>query len=156
MKRPDMILRNKANNPMWNLESREKMRRALTGKKQSEETRNKRSEKLKQFYAASPEAKERLARSGLKHARRVAGTSWRNIRLKVIERDNHRCQNCNEDKKRLVVHHKDWRGKRRGVLVKDWNNNLENLITLCDKCHNSIHRHKATDYKIRLSRMQSM
>lgn len=51
------------------------------------------------------------------------------IKQKVRERDNHKCFNCNNCK-RLIVHHKDFNKK---------NNELGNLITVCQPCHNKIH-----------------
>lgn len=153
-KRPDVTERNKADNPVWNKDSLEKMRASLTGKKQSDETRIKRSKSLKKYYRDNPEAKERL-RSAVweKYTSKIAGTGWTKIRLKVLDREGYKCQNCGEDKRtRLLVHHIDWHGKRRGVSSKDWNNSMSNLQTLCYKCHNQIHRHKSADYKVRLEK----
>lgn len=54
----------------------------------------------------------------------------------VLERDEYKCQICgNDDKKKLVVHHKD--GTGRGADVH--NNSLDNLITLCRSCHARVH-----------------
>ena len=62
---------------------------------------------------------------------------------KVLERDNFECQKCGMNNEqhiviygyRLIVHHKDGKGKG----YKNPNNNLDNLITLCRKCHTSLH-----------------
>ncbi len=51
-----------------------------------------------------------------------------NIKLKVLERDEFKCQRCGYAF--LEVHHID--GNRE-------NNDLNNLITLCRKCHFEIH-----------------
>ncbi len=51
-----------------------------------------------------------------------------NIRFKVLERDEFKCQRCGYAF--LEVHHID--GNRE-------NNDLNNLITLCRKCHFEIH-----------------
>ena len=40
------------------------------------------------------------------------------------------CEKCNSTKKRLEIHHKDENRK---------NNNINNLITLCSKCHKKYH-----------------
>jgi hypothetical protein len=48
------------------------------------------------------------------------------IRKVALERDLSQCQGDGPHKGRLEVHHKD---KNR------YNNNLDNLITLCSKCH---------------------
>lgn len=67
-------------------------------------------------------------------------------RKKALERDNFTCVECgmtNEEhiniwKRGLVVHHIDGRGLR--CSGKDKNNNLNNLITLCMKCHRKKHQ----------------
>lgn len=65
-------------------------------------------------------------------------------RHKVLERDNYKCQNCGEQKiKTLVVHHKDRSGRTTKI-----NNSLENLITLCRKCHINEHREDLKQSKI--------
>jgi 5-methylcytosine-specific restriction endonuclease McrA len=54
-------------------------------------------------------------------------------RIIVLERDKYLCKTCGcSDKKQLVVHHIDG--------SKGKNNLLENLMTLCRKCHINIHR----------------
>lgn len=53
-------------------------------------------------------------------------------RLAVLERDNHRCTMCGSDY-RLQVHHKDEMGRNKPREVQ--NNDINNLITLCAKCH---------------------
>ena len=152
-KRPDVALRNKTNNPIHNPKSLEKMRKSLTGKKLPKEVRDKMSATRKNIIKDNPELIEKmLIAAENKYLSKVRGTGWRLIRLKVMDRDNHKCQNCGEDKKnKLLVHHIDWRGKRRGVPSKEWNNNMNNLQTLCYKCHNATNRHKASDYQSRLS-----
>lgn len=128
------------------------MRKSLTGKKQSEETKKKRAEKLKIYYASNPEAKEKLRRNVWeKYTSKIAGTGWVKISKRIRERDNYTCQMCGIQRKSyLIVHHKDWNGKIRGRSLKLMNNEDDNLITLCHKCHNGIHRHKSNDYQERL------
>lgn len=61
----------------------------------------------------------------------------------VIQRDGEKCQTCGltrEEslkiyKKDITVDHKDRKGK--GVSIEEKNNDLDNLITLCIKCHTS-------------------
>ena len=60
-------------------------------------------------------------------------------RLKVLERDGHKCTECHSNK-RLVVHHKD----ETGYASVDYNyelsnNKMENLVTLCSSCHSKLH-----------------
>lgn len=62
----------------------------------------------------------------------------------VLERDNFECQECGMSQQQhiilfnfqLIVHHKDGQGRR----ADDVNNDMDNLITLCVKCHGRIHR----------------
>lgn len=56
-------------------------------------------------------------------------------RSKVLERDNYQCQICGS-KDKLVIHHID----KTGRGAKEHNNSLYNLITLCRKCHISLHK----------------
>lgn len=55
-------------------------------------------------------------------------------RLKVLERDGYKCGDCGTTEK-LHVHHID--GNGRGS--KNPNNDMNNLITLCRKCHGKRH-----------------
>ena len=53
---------------------------------------------------------------------------WKNIRKLVLQRDNYICQKCRVKQKNLDVHHKKpWRFSK--------NDNSDNLISLCRKCH---------------------
>ena len=52
----------------------------------------------------------------------------------VLERDKYKCQKCGADAS-LVVNHKD--GSGRGKIIN--NNNLDNLVTLCNSCHPKLH-----------------
>lgn len=69
----------------------------------------------------------------------------------VLKRDGFKCRRC-ESTKSLVVHHKDrtGRGQQNGH-----NNDMDNLETLCRKCHIAEHRaellaiRKATGYRRR-------
>lgn len=53
-------------------------------------------------------------------------------RLKALERDNNRCILCGSYY-RVQVHHKDEMGRNKPKEQR--NNELDNLITLCAKCH---------------------
>ena len=44
--------------------------------------------------------------------------------------ESNKCSICGEDKKRIVIHHKDKNRK---------NNKILNLQSVCDKCHSKIH-----------------
>ena len=60
-----------------------------------------------------------------------------------LERDLYTCQICN-NKNSLVVHHKDLSGSAHNP-----NNNIDNLVTLCRKCHAALHAmySKPSNYK---------
>lgn len=63
------------------------------------------------------------------------GPDWPTQKQLARERDNHTCQNCGKQQQRpaLDVHHM----VRRGAFGSDYEtaNALENLITLCRRCH---------------------
>lgn len=77
-----------------------------------------------------------------------AGVNWKVIRRKVYKRDNFRCQICGvkcvaknnateETSHRIIqCHHKD-------PYKRSKNNDLSNLVTLCIRCHRSVHNGKA-------------
>lgn len=56
----------------------------------------------------------------------------KDLRRKVRERDNYICQQCfkKQNKRQLAVHHIDGNKK---------NNNINNLVSLCQSCHQKIH-----------------
>mgnify|MGYP002760721558 FL=1 len=61
--------------------------------------------------------------------------SWAQIRKKALERDEYECQYCGveEPVAMLEVHHI--------IPVRlDGGDELENLVTLCQRCHNSLHK----------------
>lgn len=55
-------------------------------------------------------------------------------REEILKRDNYQCVKCKSNES-LVVHHKDGQGRS----VKIPNNDIENLETLCRKCHMKEH-----------------
>ena len=65
---------------------------------------------------------------------------WRATRTSVLSRDRKRCQHCLIEKKitrATMVHH-------IAELKKDWIKrvDLDNLVSLCDSCHNKIDHYK--------------
>jgi len=56
---------------------------------------------------------------------------WLSIREQVYERDNHKCKLCDSGK-HICVHHLSYENL--------YNERLEDLITLCRKCHYIIHK----------------
>lgn len=59
---------------------------------------------------------------------------------KVLSRDNFKCRKCgcSEDDAKLNLHHIDNSGMDRKTQQGS-NNEMENLITLCDGCHQTLH-----------------
>ncbi len=74
-------------------------------------------------------------------------------RQEVLERDNFECQDCGMSQEKhfvlfnrsLVIHHKD--GKGTGFKRGYKNNETDNLITLCIRCHCKIHLHQRKEEK---------
>ena len=58
-----------------------------------------------------------------------------NARAHALDRDNYTCQCCGKKHVRLEVHHIIFRSQ-------GGSDELENLITLCEKCHSAIHNGK--------------
>jgi hypothetical protein len=65
------------------------------------------------------------------HVKKTAEEGWTKIRLHILERDNYTCQECG--KKATDVHHIDGTGSNRPTCKM--NNNYDNLVSLCHKCH---------------------
>jgi hypothetical protein len=55
---------------------------------------------------------------------------WRQKRQRVLERDNHRCQGCGQQRA-TQVHHRTYANIYREFLFE--------LISVCDECHARIH-----------------
>ena len=74
---------------------------------------------------------------------------WKELRLKVIERDDGRCQMCHwKGGVRLQVHH-----KRYSSGKKAWEYDMELLISLCSKCHAKHHgKYKFQGKKVKKGR----
>ncbi len=63
--------------------------------------------------------------------------SFANARAHALDRDNYTCQCCGKNHVRLEVHHIIFRSL-------GGSDELDNLITLCEKCHSAIHDGKIT------------
>ena len=111
-------------------------------KRQSLARRNKNPEKYtayrKKWRAENPERSKML--DDLSRDRKRFGGN----KQKALERDNFQCQECGMTQEQhfilynhsLAVHHID--GKGHDCVVK--NNDLDNLITLCFRCHMLVHK----------------
>ena len=73
---------------------------------------------------------------------------WQKKRLSILERDNWKCTYCDNDKSTLMVHHLIYEHKFA------WEADDENLITLCQKCHEVYHNTFAACEKIILTNLR--
>ncbi|NRT70026.1 HNH endonuclease [Clostridium beijerinckii] len=65
---------------------------------------------------------------------------WQYVRSKALERDNNECQKCKSKgiySKAQCVHHKEHVRKRPELALT-----LDNLISLCNSCHDEEHPEK--------------
>ena len=58
---------------------------------------------------------------------------WQKKRLKILERDEFKCRLCQDKETTLHVHHLKY---NKG---EPWEGEDENLLTLCEQCHDAIH-----------------
>lgn len=61
---------------------------------------------------------------------------WQKKRLQVLERDHFTCQCCGAKHKTLHVHHYCY------TTPNPWDEPEDNLVTLCDECHSTIHNYR--------------
>ena len=59
---------------------------------------------------------------------------WQNIRQEVLQRDNYHCRLCNSTNF-LQIHHISGKHRFKEETA------LYSLMTLCDSCHEKIHRY---------------
>ena len=65
---------------------------------------------------------------------------WKKVRTDALQRDNNECQKCKargDYSKAQCVHHKQHVKKRPDLALT-----LDNVISLCDSCHNEEHPEK--------------
>lgn len=60
--------------------------------------------------------------------------NWQKKRLEIMNRDEFRCRNCHASDN-LTVHHLHY-----DPGLKLWEYDNESLVTLCNDCHNSLHK----------------
>lgn len=59
---------------------------------------------------------------------------WHELRERAKARDGYRCRICNKSNTKLAVHHRVYSRSNRG-------NELDDLTTVCTRCHKVIHTH---------------
>ena len=75
-------------------------------------------------------------------AKRIDGTvapyDYCGNKRKALIRDNYTCQLCDKtkDEVNIAIHHIDGNGTSKPP--KEQNNTLDNLVTLCSKCHTKV------------------
>ena len=100
-------------------------------------------------YENTPERKKAKYEWWLKNKDRIKekGRNWSIVadkrrysgnRIKALERDRFKCRICKSEKK-LHAHHLDRTGFQDIPTRLKSNNKLDNLITLCNKCHLKLH-----------------
>ena len=72
-----------------------------------------------------------------KYSELLKDPRWQKVRLKVLNRDDFRCQDCLEDTDTLHVHHNYY---EKGKLP--WEYDIKSLKTLCCYCHEMEHVRK--------------
>lgn len=81
-----------------------------------------------------------LLKTLLKNKRRnYYPSNWNELRKKIYKRDHFACQKCGKKNTRLHVHHKV-------SLSSGGTNRMDNLTTLCKKCHMNHHPHMWVGY----------
>lgn len=66
---------------------------------------------------------------------------WKEKRKLILIRDNYKCRYCGSEYN-LQVHHKYYNKYPNGVKVLSWDYPNDALITLCDSCHEKVHKTK--------------
>lgn len=109
-------------------EKRRQWKRSEKGKENERRFRENNKEKIRTWQQRE---RYKIRKSEYRDEQRFDGN-----RLKALDRDNHQCVNC-KSKKQLQVHHKDQRG--RNTPKEEQNHHMDNLITLCARCHINKH-----------------
>ena len=72
------------------------------------------------------------------YKKQIKSAKWQKKRLEILERDYFTCTNCHDDENQLHVHHTYYESDR---MIWEYEN--ESLLTLCNDCHESLHKTKA-------------
>jgi hypothetical protein len=64
------------------------------------------------------------------YAEQLKNPKWINLRNRMLEKNNYKCQECNSLEKQLFVHHKKYVKGR-----KAWQYHEDLLEVLCEECH---------------------
>ncbi len=75
---------------------------------------------------------------------------WQKKRLEIMQRDEFKCTECNDEKSTLNVHHRYY-VKNRDV----WDYPAFSLVTLCEGCHSTAHTKLADDEESTMSEWEA-
>lgn len=67
----------------------------------------------------------------MKYSEKLKDPRWQKKRLEILQRDNFTCQLCEDKTTTLHIHHKKYTGE-------PWEAPEEDLVTLCEHCHEYI------------------
>lgn len=90
----------------------------------------------------APSKSKVRSKAYLKYMRYIKSKEFKSLREEIFKRDNYTCKVCgwspekDSDDRSLTCHHISY---EHLYSEKDY---LEDLITLCNVCHNAIHRPK--------------
>lgn len=89
-------------------------------------------EKTKKYYQSHKDAYKLWHSKNWRQSHpKTLHLNWAKLRLDILKRDNYICLNCG--KLASEVHHKDGSGSNK--LIREQNNNIDNLISVCHKCN---------------------
>jgi hypothetical protein len=106
------------------------------GKRGGEKTRERHGvEYFKRISKKAAEARKKTngEKYGFKVTHRISGPGVTEWMRETLKRDRYMCVDCDSEEK-LHIHHLDKSGKSSNP-----NNNLDNLITVCARCHQKRH-----------------
>lgn len=72
--------------------------------------------------------------AAMTYREQLAHPNWQRKRLEIMKRDDFQCCMCGDDETTLHVHHKQY---VKGRMA--WEYPSEELVTLCEDCHESMH-----------------
>jgi len=64
------------------------------------------------------------------YRRKLKDPRWQKMRLEIFNRDDFKCQYCDDKRETLHVHHLEYLPD-----LDPWQYPMESLITLCESCH---------------------
>jgi len=72
------------------------------------------------------------------YSQKLRDPRWQKLRLEIMQRDGFSCKICSSTQKTLMVHHLKYTGN-------PWEAPPQDLITLCEDCHNEEHKNRGNN-----------